>query len=53
MTSDTEKNYRIVCDKFGINETICNSTNPYVEASNLLIKIISRSFGFVDFKMGS
>lgn len=38
MTSDNEKNYNIKCTQYDINERLHDSTNPYIEAGDILNK---------------
>lgn len=52
MTSESDNKYNVVCKEYGVNECIYGSTNPYLDASDILKQIIGNIYGSMDYRTG-
>lgn len=52
MTSENDNKYNVVCKEYGVNECIYGSTNPYLDAGDILKQIIDNIYGSMDYRTG-
>ncbi len=52
MTSENDNKYNVVCKEYRVNECIYGSTNPYLDAGDILKQIIGNIYGSMDYRTG-